>query len=316
MATAIAPRKIALSFSGSGHLHAYQLGAAHHLLTGNHRWADRITHFAGASGGAIAASVCALLPRERVSEFAEAVSTQGFGFNGASEALQSKGIFAISESDVQRVSESQTLFLSATHCRTGRNALFSHFPSAAALHRALLASCAIPKAFHPFDLVRANPTYPEANGIIVDPGCEYDGGQAAAHDAAMTGALPFSPHGEAYVDGGITNTAPLLHKLPTTSTLCTPPVAATLTCSPISGPHGCVSQSSRDHFHLCPSDASVRVPWWTPALAGMRCHLSIDNLRAFKMSLGAREHTLTEWFRRGRTDAERFTHETEPPDPV
>ena len=182
MATAIAPRKIALSFSGSGHLHAYQLGAAHHLLTGNHRWADRITHFAGASGGAIAASVCALLPRERVSEFAEAVSTQGFGFNGASEALQGKGIFAISESDVQRVSESQTLF----ECHplphwTECPVLAVSFGGRAA--RALLASCAIPKAFHPFDLVRTNPTYPEANGIIVDPGCEYDGGQAAAHDA-------------------------------------------------------------------------------------------------------------------------------------
>ena len=131
----------------------------------------------------------------------------------------------------------------------------------------------------------------------------------------MTGALPFSPHGEAYVDGGITNTAPLLHKLPTMSTLCTPPVATTLTCSPISGPHGCVSQSSGITFILperCVGASTVV----DTSSRRMRCHLSIDNLRAFKMSLGAREHTLTEWFRRGRTDAERFTHETEPPDPV
>ena len=72
---AIHSRRIALSFSGSGHLHAYQLGAAVHLLNGaGHDWASRITHFAGASGGAIAATVCALLPRERIAEFAEQVS--------------------------------------------------------------------------------------------------------------------------------------------------------------------------------------------------------------------------------------------------
>ena len=62
-------RPFVLSFSGSGHLLCYQLGAANKVLASS--WAQRITKFAGASGGAIAAAACALLPFERLSEFAE-----------------------------------------------------------------------------------------------------------------------------------------------------------------------------------------------------------------------------------------------------
>ena len=38
--------------------------------------------------------------------------------------------------------------------------------------------------------------------------CEWDGGVACARLAAE--GLPFSPHGEAYVDGGISDAAPTL----------------------------------------------------------------------------------------------------------
>ena len=159
-------RTIALSFAGSGHLLCYQLGAAQALLNRS-EWASRISAYAGASGGAIAATVCALLP-DRVAEFAESVACKGYGFNGLSEALHGKAPrFVISDGDVRRVSEEQRLFLSVTHCRTGRNALLSRFASAAQLQRCVLASAAIPQSFHPLDMTRWRPTYPEAGGVIV-----------------------------------------------------------------------------------------------------------------------------------------------------
>jgi hypothetical protein len=312
--------RIALSFSGSGHLHAYQLGAAHHLLTGSHAWAGRFDVFAGSSGGAIAATVCALLPAERLSEFARTVSCKGFGFNGLTEALigrpsggggssSSSSKFVFTDSQVRAVSEAQTLYLSATHCRTGRNVLFSRFRSAAELQRCVFASAAIPKSFHPLDLYRNRPTYPEALGVIVSDQC-LDNRDATLADEG----LPFHPDGEAYVDGGITNTAPLLHDV------CN---VHTLTISPVSGPHGCIVSPEggegragglrRGHYHLAPLDASPKLPWVAPRLAGMRCYLSLDNLRALSRSMGARELTLLQWYEQGIEDAIRFTAEVAPP---
>ena len=60
---------IALAFSASGHLLVYQLGVARALLASD-AWAPRLRAFVGASGGAIAATVCALYP-QRLAEFAE-----------------------------------------------------------------------------------------------------------------------------------------------------------------------------------------------------------------------------------------------------
>lgn len=300
-------RTIALSFAGSGHLLCYQLGAAQALLNRS-EWASRISAYAGASGGAIAATVCALLP-DRVAEFAESVACKGYGFNGLSEALHGKAPrFVISDGDVRRVSEEQRLFLSVTHCRTGRNALLSRFASAAQLQRCVLASAAIPQSFHPLDMTRSRPTYPEAGGVIVDPACEWDPSAAKAAYALPVGQLPFSPHGEAYVDGGISNSAPVLER---------PAAVHTVTVSPISGPQGCLvapTAASCGHYHLAPLDASPRVPFVAPALAGMRCFLSLDNLRAFQSSLSGRPATLTRWYERGVADAERFAAEHAPPE--
>ena len=87
-------RPIALSFSGSGHLLCYQLGVARTLLSPDCAWGRRIQYFAGASGGAIAAALCALLPPPRLAEFAEAVACQGRSYNGISELLHGDGPFA------------------------------------------------------------------------------------------------------------------------------------------------------------------------------------------------------------------------------
>ena len=314
-------RPIALSFSGSGHLLCYQLGAARTLLFRT-AWGERITHFAGSSGGAIAASVCALLSKDQLGKFAVEVACKGHGFAGLSDALAGHGPHALDDS--QALSVNDRLFLSATHCRTGRNALFSRFESAEMLQRCVLASAAIPRAFHPFDMLKRNPTYPEAGGIIVPTRCESDGGTAAARDAPP-GELPFSPHGEAFVDGGITNTAPLL------DALCG---AHTLTVSPVSGPNGCLRPGrlvevrsaeagtvnvplpaeALAHYHLTPDDTSTRVPGIAPRLAGMRVYLSVDNLRALRGSLGASPRVLTRWYERGLSDAEQFAARFDPPD--
>lgn len=305
-------RPVGLSFSGSGHLLCYQLGAACHLLIDNTPWRSRFTHFAGASGGAIAATLCSLLPQDRLKVFAEEAATHGHSFNELSEALAGRGSFAISESAVARVNHAQSLFLSATHCRTGTNALFSRFSSPAELQRCVLASAAIPSTFHPADLAHTQPKYPEASGVIVSPACEADGGIGAALRDAMPadGWLPFSPHGEAYVDGGITNTAPLLRDVVSG--------CHTLTVSPVSGPQGCLQPPSADdpsaHYHLAPHDSSLRWPLGAPKLAGMRCYLSVNNFRALQHTMGARPHTLKTWFERGMRDAERFTSEFQPPD--
>ena len=300
---AMPPRPIVLSFSGSGHLLCYQLGAAQKVLASS--WAQRITKFAGASGGAIAAAACALLPFERLREFAENEAIKGRAFNAMSDALHGNGPFSTGiEEAVKVVNRSQSLFLSATHCRTGRSALFSNFRSPAELQRCVLASAAIPRGFHPFDLLRSRPTYPEGSGIVIDPSCEWDGGAAAADDA-VDGTLPFSPHGEAYVDGGLSDSAPRL-----------PPSIGVdaLTITPISGPQGRLVDGPPSHFHLAPLDDSPRVPLIAPRLAGMRVYLSRDNLQAFGASLGASPRKLEDWHRRGELDAERFLREhPEPP---
>jgi len=280
-----------------------QLGVAQVLLAGDSRWAHRISIFAGASGGALAAAVCALLPHSRVKDFASSAGCRGESFNALANALAGEGEFAVSDDVVARVTAGQSLFLSATHCRTGTNVLFSRFSSNAKLQRCLLASAAIPSDFHPFDLLHRGrrPTYAEAGGIIVPSDCESDGGSTAAvRDAWADGRLPFSPHGEAYVDGGITNTAPLLAEA------CD---AHTLTVSPISGPQGCLqgpSVSQPAHYHLAPQDHSLRAPGVAPRLAGMRCYLSVDNLRAFRVSVGASRRMLVRWYERGVADAEQF----------
>ena len=296
-------RPHALSFSGSGHLLVYQLGAARVILSS--KWGEKISLFAGSSGGAIAAAVCALLPRTKLVDFAESIACTGYSFNELQRALSGRGAFALSDADAIGAS----LYVAATHCRTGRGALFSHFRSAAELQRCLLASCAIPADFHPFDLRRSQPTYAESGGIIVDPACEVDGGQAVADDYAASAALPFSPHGEAYVDGGITVAAPRL------ADVCG---AHTLTVSPVSGPQGLLcrpSVTAPAHHHLTPIDTSLRVPLCAPSLAGMRCFLSVDNARALRTTMGAGPRLLTKWYERGAEDAARFVGEFPvPPD--
>ncbi len=298
-------RSVALSFSGSGHLLIYHLGVARRLRRSE--WAPFIRSYAGASGGAIAAAVCALLPNDDDLEaFVEESALRCDGFGGLARALGvvppaaidhgvqiNSRITPITDDAVRGVSGS--LFIGATECRTGRRALFSHYESAHQLMQCILASAAIPRSAHPLDLIRSPsnpPTYPESDGVIVPRSCEW------GHVSSDTDleALPYSPYGEAFVDGGLTAAVPR------------PPAElqlALVTVAPISGPRGDLGVAcSSAHLHVCPADTSVKVPFIAPSLAGLRCYLSSDNLVAARRTLGASPQTLRHWFERGEEDAE------------
>ena len=309
-------RRIVLSFSGSGHLLAYQLGVAVRVLSS--ALGPRVGAFAGASGGATAAAVCALLrDPQAIGRFVEDHALQGQGFVGLAgilgvrppTALDRQGdgsIAAVVESDSVVSGLSGALFIGVTECRTGRRALLSNFSTREQLLRCVLASSAIPRSAHPFDLLRSPhrpPTYPESYGVVVPTSCEHEGSLAAA--AATSGAsaeepaLPFSPHGTPFVDGALTAAVPFVpdERL------------EHITVTPMSGPRGLLVNpvalgGPREHVHVGPRDDSVRLPLVTPALAGMRCFLSAQNLRALQASTGRSRGALRSWYERGQQDAE------------
>jgi predicted acylesterase/phospholipase RssA len=85
---AAALRPIALSFSGSGLLLTYHLGVASHLLRPGGPLRARITRFVGVSGGALAATTCALLGPEALLDFADRYTCRGQAWSGILDALQ------------------------------------------------------------------------------------------------------------------------------------------------------------------------------------------------------------------------------------
>ena len=294
--------RLALSFSGSGHLVAYQFGVARSLRRSS---GSRITAWAGASAGAIAAAACSLLPSSAMDAYLEQSVLRCDAFGGLARALGVQrpmdGEYVLPDADeAVRSLGSSSLFIGATECRTGRSVLFSQFGSARQLVQCLLASCAIPRSAHPFDLLRPPhrpPTYPEAFGIVVPPGHEWSplayGGPPSSE--ADEGPLPFSPHGDAYVDGGLTCALPLV---PASLGL------RQLSVSPISGPRGelvsaCVDGAPCEHLHVCPTDDSAKLPWVAPSLAGLRCYLSLDNLRSARVATGAPRRVLECLYERG-----------------
>ena len=180
-------RRVVLSFSGSGHLLIYQCGVAVRLLAS--RVAQSIVSFAGSSGGATAAAVCALLRTpDAIERFVDEHAVQCDGFGGLARSVL--GVLpptmidreggsvpqkSLLDDDVVR-KLSGSLFIGATECRTGRRAIFSNYESGQSLMRCILASSAIPRSAHPFDLLRspANPpTYPESSGVVIPNSCEH-----------------------------------------------------------------------------------------------------------------------------------------------
>ena len=296
-------RPIGICFSGSGHLLVYHLGVAKKLRQS--AWAPNIVTYAGASGGAIAAAVCALLPKnEDLEAFVEESALQCDSFGGLARALGVELPIAMDRGPIPNArvppipeeavrGMSGSLFIGATECRTGRRALFAHFSSSAQLMQCILASATIPRSAHPFDLFKSPsnpPTYPEGEGIVIPSACEWGISRDDDHEA-----VPHTPYGGAFVDGGLTAAIPI-----------PPPELqlALVTVAPVSGPRGARHLASSAHVHVCPLDGSLKVPFIAPSLAGLRCYLSRDNLVAARHTLGASPKTLRRWFERGQQDAD------------
>lgn len=310
---------VALSFSGSGHLLAYQLGVASRLLAKESSWAHRITCFTGASGGALAAAVCTLLPSDRIAPFAEKEACAGRAFLGLKAALASEGDFALAEAELNfelvKATDQQRLWISATQCTTGDNALFNSFASPEDLVRCLEASLAIPRSFHPLDVAAGStPAYPSHEGILVHRSCKARGyNDSATH-------LP-EREWDSYCDGGISWTAPVLGSAKNDGHPILP--VHTISVSPIVGPSGLLASMSSsigvedsdsssidlNHWHIAPRHQGFRVPFAAPELGGMRCYLSAMNARAMLQALAGRPHVLRDWFEAGIDNGNQFLNE-------
>ncbi len=165
-----APKKV-LSFSGSGHLLAYQLGAAETLL--RERSFDC---FAGSSGGALVAALFSCVGRDGLEAFVEEHVVHCKAFTGIEEVL----------SEDAHVRATGTLIISVTNGITGANELISEFSSRSQLLNVIKASCHIPGSFHPLDfLLGFKPVFPQHLGVEIEGRPD-----ATFGDGGLTDSLP------------------------------------------------------------------------------------------------------------------------------
>lgn len=242
-----------LSFAACGFMGIYHLGAVGALL--RHRPGSRgsVGACAGASAGALVAAVVITAP-EKLQEctdftysFAEAVRSQPFGAVTPGFHFMDKlreGIDLILPQDAHSRA-AQRLFISLTHSTTGRNLLVSEFSSRDELLQALLAS-----SFVPF----------------------------------YAGLKPVEFRGETWVDGGFTDSLPVL------------PFGRTVTVSPFSGPQDvCPVHRGRSHRLL--------------HLANMKVMFSLENIKRLNRALFPPTHRQMKTFHKeGFNDALRFLH--------
>lgn len=250
---------LSLSLTGSGHLLVYQLGACRSLLQQH----LEIGHCAGASGGAIVATILAWLPH-RLDEYANRfIAQQGGGLTLLREFLND-------QQDVRTATSSTKLHIATTRCSDGRGKLFSFAPIAESptrwqedrdhLLRCVEASCQIPPTFHPYDLISPS-TYPDEHGILLNDGL-------------------------AHVDGGIATPAPL------------PPTQngthQRIIISPVSG--------SSTVSRISPNTEKRLLEWTVPHDMRIHLSLSnvraLQNAAGYVSST-----KLKEWYERGQRDA-------------
>lgn len=130
--------QLAISFSGSGLLLVYHLG----VLVRLRACSVPVKIFAGSSGGAIAATVAAVIP-QKIDKFLECYALQGLSMRGLEEMLPEDA----------HIKATGTTAISLTECGTGQNVLTTTFESRNALLEAVEASCHIPASSHPLDLL-------------------------------------------------------------------------------------------------------------------------------------------------------------------
>jgi len=159
-------QKVALSFSGAGHLLPYHLGAGRVLLS-----KLPVSALCGSSSGAIAATALAVLPN--VDDYArEFIQTRGRALGILRGHIQQEGT----------KKPKFPLHIALTRCRDGASILKqAHNVTDEEFFTLLKASCSIPQTFHPHDLLSSSftPQYPDTDGIWVQDDYYVDGGIAA-----------------------------------------------------------------------------------------------------------------------------------------
>ncbi|XP_014832128.1 PREDICTED: patatin-like phospholipase domain-containing protein 4 isoform X1 [Poecilia mexicana] len=141
-----------LSFAACGFMGIYHLGAVGAFLRHGDKLLGSLRACAGASGGALVAAVLITAPdklehcTEFTCKFAESVRQQRFGaitpgFNFM--LILREALEEILPSEAHSLA-SERLYVSITHCRSGKNHIVSRFPSRDELIMALLASSFVP----------------------------------------------------------------------------------------------------------------------------------------------------------------------------
>ncbi|KAM4700081.1 patatin-like phospholipase domain-containing protein 4 [Discoglossus pictus] len=191
---------INLSFAACGFLGIYHLGAASALLKHGQRLLNVVKGFAGASAGSLVATVLLTAP-DKVQEskdfiylFSEEVRKQTLGAVTPRYDFMSRlrgGIESILPSKAHEIAENR-LYVSITNTKSRENCLVSNFVSRDELIKVLLASSFVPV---------------------------YAGMKAIQY------------RGEKWIDGGFTNSLPIL------------PIGRTITVSPFCG-----------KLDICPND--------------------------------------------------------------
>lgn len=219
-----------LSFSAAGFLGMYQLGAAQALHLHGQPLLREVVAFAGASAGSLVACVLLTAP-DRIQDCAR--FTHGFAQETRQQVLGAlspgydfmarlrSGMEFILPPDAHWLAQHR-LHVSVTCARTRTNRLVSHFPSRDDLIQVLLASSFVP---------------------------------------IYAGLKPMEYQGQRWVDGGLSNSLPIL------------PRGRTVTVSPFCGQTDIGPQDPGNHrgLHVC--------------LARQHLQLSLANLKRLRLAL-------------------------------
>ncbi|XP_006908228.2 patatin-like phospholipase domain-containing protein 4 isoform X1 [Pteropus alecto] len=244
-------KPINLSFSACGFLAVYHLGAASALCRHGRKLLKDVKAFAGASAGSLVASVLLTAP-EKIEEckefvYAFAEETRGQVFGAATPGYDSmarlrSGMESLLPPDAHELAHSR-LHVSVSDTKTRENALVSSFPCREDLIQVLLASSFVP---------------------------------------LYAGLRPVEHQGQRWVDGGLTNSLPIL------------PVGRTVTISPFSG-RSDISPRDKGQLNLHLTVANQDVT------------LSVANLARLRQVLFPPRRTeLESLHQRGFDDAVRF----------
>jgi len=181
----MATEVLALCFSGSGCLAAYQLGVARCLRRNGAPMMQRVTHVVGTSGGALVATVLARAPDHLDSVIEHSLACRNMAGVEAALAAAGPDAHRAGQRDCQSGQIPELVVVTATAAAPRRQRRFTAWESNADLLACLRASCHIPADFHPLDLLS-----PMA--------------------ASYSGGVEF--RGETLVDGGLASSSPTLSR--------------------------------------------------------------------------------------------------------